>query len=107
MPQDAEGRGLLDFDVNVPSSARVWNYWVGGKDNFPADRAAGEQIPEARRTLDFSKPVAVILIFVRHFVRDAERPYDVVRRLMDPLPSGSYLVMAHAASDGSWTTRAG
>ena len=55
MPQDAEGRGLLDFDVNVPSSAQVWNYWVGGKDNFAADRAAGEQIPEARRTLDFSE----------------------------------------------------
>ena len=53
----------------------------------------------ARRTLDFSAPVAVILIFVMHFVPDAERPYDVVRRLMEPLPPGSYLVMGHAASD--------
>ena len=49
--------------------------------------------------LDFSEPVAVILIFVMHFVPDDERPYDVVRRLMEPLPPGSYLVMAHAASD--------
>jgi hypothetical protein len=53
----------------------------------------------ARRTLDFSDPVAVILIFVMHFVPDAEGPHDIVRRLMEPLPSGSYLVMAHAASD--------
>jgi O-methyltransferase involved in polyketide biosynthesis len=186
------------LDVNVPTSARVWNYWVGGKDHFAADRAAGEQIlqamptlqaiarlsrrfladvvhdlaaergvrqfldigtglptadnthqvaqraapgarivyadydpvvlthakalltstpegktdyiqadvrdPEvilsaARRTLDFSEPVAVILIFVMHFVPEAERPYEVVRRLMEPLAPGSYLVMGHAASD--------
>jgi hypothetical protein len=186
------------FDVTVPTSARVWNYWVGGKDHFAADREAGERILEAmptlraiaqisrrflidvvhdlaaergvrqfldigtglptadnthdvaqraapgarivyadydpvvlthakalltstpegktdyiqadvrdpeviltgaRRTLDFTEPVAVILIFVMHFVPDAEHPYDVVRRLMKPLPPGSFLVMAHAASD--------
>jgi hypothetical protein len=186
------------FDAKVPTSARVWNYWVGGKDNFTADREAAEQIldamptlraiaqmsrrflidavhnlagergirqfldigtglptadnthdvaqraaPDARivyadydpvvlthakalltstpegktdyiqadvrdpeailsaagKTLDFSEPVAVILIFVMHFVLDAERPYDVVRRLMEPLLPGSYLVMGHAASD--------
>ena len=28
----------------VPHSARVWNYWLGGKDNFEADRAVGEQV---------------------------------------------------------------
>ncbi|MEU4217356.1 SAM-dependent methyltransferase [Actinoplanes sp. NPDC026623] len=28
----------------LPHSARVWNYWLGGKDNFAADRALGEQI---------------------------------------------------------------
>jgi hypothetical protein len=186
------------FDEKVPTSARVWNYWVGGKDNFAADREAGEQILEAmptlrviaqmsrrflidavhdlaaergirqfldvgtglptadnthdvaqraapvarivyadhdpvvlahakalltstpegktdyiqadvrdpeailsaaQRTLDFSKPVAVILMMVMHFVPDAERPYEVVRALMRPLPPGSYLVLSHAASD--------
>jgi hypothetical protein len=25
----------------VPHSARIWNYWLGGKDNYPVDRAAG------------------------------------------------------------------
>lgn len=29
---------------SVPHSARVWNYWLGGKDNFAADRALGDQI---------------------------------------------------------------
>ncbi|GAA4225438.1 SAM-dependent methyltransferase [Actinomadura meridiana] len=31
----------------VPQSARIWNYWLGGKDNFPADRAAGDQFVSA------------------------------------------------------------
>jgi hypothetical protein len=31
-----------DFDVSVPHSARIWNYWMGGKDNFAADREAGD-----------------------------------------------------------------
>ncbi|MCK9897904.1 SAM-dependent methyltransferase [Frankia sp. AgB32] len=34
------------FDTSIPHSARVWNYWLGGKDNYPADRAAGDQVFE-------------------------------------------------------------
>jgi S-adenosyl methyltransferase len=30
--------------VQVPSSARVWNYWLGGKDNYTVDRAAGDAV---------------------------------------------------------------
>src|SRR3954467_14419951 len=30
--------------TNVPHSARIWNYWLGGKDNFAADRAVGDQV---------------------------------------------------------------
>jgi O-methyltransferase involved in polyketide biosynthesis len=36
----------VDFNTNVPHSARIWNYWLGGKDNFAADRAAGDQVQE-------------------------------------------------------------
>ena len=32
------------IDMSVPHSARVWNYWLGGKDNFAADRELGDQI---------------------------------------------------------------
>jgi len=28
----------------VPQTARIWNYWLGGKDNFAADRAVGDEI---------------------------------------------------------------
>ena len=30
------------FDETVPHSARIWNYWLGGKDNFAVDREAGD-----------------------------------------------------------------
>jgi len=32
------------IDVSVPHSARIWNYWLGGKDNFAIDRVVGEQV---------------------------------------------------------------
>jgi hypothetical protein len=31
------------IDTTVPHSARIWNYWLGGKDNYAIDRAAGDQ----------------------------------------------------------------
>jgi O-methyltransferase involved in polyketide biosynthesis len=189
------GRG---FDPARPSPARMWNYWVGGKDHFEADRAAAEKIaetmpalpalaksvrvflrdivqslaadygvrqfldlgtglptadnthevaqraapesrivyadddpsvlaharalltssPEGRTdyvqadlrdpdlileaaagTLDFSRPVAILLFAVLHFLPDADDPYQVVRRLLDAVPAGSFLVIVHAPSD--------
>jgi hypothetical protein len=32
------------IDVTVAHNARVWNYWVGGKDHFEVDRAAGDSV---------------------------------------------------------------
>ncbi|CND81578.1 S-adenosyl methyltransferase [Mycobacterium tuberculosis] len=40
---DAGTRPGPEFDDTVPQSARIWNYWLGGRDNYPADRAAGDQ----------------------------------------------------------------
>ena len=31
------------IDTTVPHSARIWNYWLGGRDNYPVDQEAGEQ----------------------------------------------------------------
>jgi S-adenosyl methyltransferase len=33
-----------ELNTGVPQTARIWNYWLGGKDNFPVDRAVGDQI---------------------------------------------------------------
>jgi O-methyltransferase involved in polyketide biosynthesis len=188
----------VEFDAKTPNSARMWNYWLGGKDNFAADREAGDRVidalptmpmvawwarrflddavrklvtvhgvrqfldigsglptadnthevaqraaadarvvyvdhdpvvltharalltssPEGKtdyiqadlrdtgtiveaagQTLDFGQPVAVLVIAVLHFIPDADDPYAVVRRLMDAVPPGSYLVVGHGASD--------
>jgi S-adenosyl methyltransferase len=35
---------LAKLDTTVPHSARIWNYWVGGKDNFAADREVGDKV---------------------------------------------------------------
>jgi O-methyltransferase involved in polyketide biosynthesis len=35
------------IDTSVPHSARIWNYWLGGKDNFEVDRIAGDQFRQA------------------------------------------------------------
>jgi hypothetical protein len=39
-PEDVEPQSGID--TSVPHSARIWNYWLGGKDNYPVDRAAGD-----------------------------------------------------------------
>jgi len=186
-----------DIDTSVAHPARVYDYWLGGKDHFAADRAAAEEVlqvrpgirlnvranraflaravrylageagvrqfldvgtgipsannthevahsvdPEARvvyvdndpivlaharalltsasgrtayidadlrdtaailaqaaETLDFSQPVAVMLIAVLHLIPDADDPWDVVARLMRAVAPGSYLVISHPASD--------
>jgi hypothetical protein len=196
-PKDQDVAAGRAFDPSVPSPARVWNFWVGGKDHFEADRALAERFgevvpkmpliarltrlfladtvsdlaaagirqfldigtglptadnthevaqrlaPEARivyadndpvvlaharalltsspagrtayldadlrdpgkilaqaaETLDFSQPVAVLLVAVLHFIQDADDPYGIVKTLMDGVPSGSYLAILHGASD--------
>jgi hypothetical protein len=188
----------LGIDVSVAHPARVYDYWLGGKDNFAADRIAGDRVlaatpglryrvranraflgrtvrylaaeagirqfldlgtgipsadnthevaqrvaPDARivyvdndpivlrhaqalmrgtregattyieadlrdpgpilqraaATLDFSQPVAVILLGVLHLVSDAEDPWAIVAGLMDAVPPGSYLVISNPALD--------
>jgi hypothetical protein len=42
----AEKDLMAGIDTSVPHSARIWNYWLGGKDNFPVDREAGDQYTE-------------------------------------------------------------
>src|ERR1700744_5632708 len=53
-PGATKGNGggeFRDLDTSVANAARMWNYWIGGKDNFLADRAAGDQVLEAMPAL--------------------------------------------------------
>ncbi len=40
-PNPDAGTGI---DTTVPHSARVWNYWLGGKDNYAVDRETGDAV---------------------------------------------------------------
>ncbi|TDD80444.1 SAM-dependent methyltransferase [Actinomadura darangshiensis] len=62
-------------------------------------RDIDQVLDTARETLDFSRPVAVMLVGVLHCVPDESGPLDIVRRLLAAVPSGSYLVLGHPASD--------
>jgi hypothetical protein len=41
-PSPGQATEPPEIDTEVPNSARIWNYWLGGKDNFPVDREAGD-----------------------------------------------------------------
>ncbi len=55
--------------------------------------------PEVRRLLDLTRPVAVLLVAVLHFLRDEEDPTGIVTRLRDAMAPGSHLVISHATAD--------
>jgi hypothetical protein len=42
-PEGHDGTAGTAIDSTVPHSARIWNYWLGGKDNYAVDREAGDQ----------------------------------------------------------------
>lgn len=76
MPEQSSGKDLeTKLDTKRAHSARVYNY------------------------IDFGAPVALMLLIVLHLIPDADGPYDIVARLLGALPSGSYLALAHPASD--------
>jgi SAM-dependent methyltransferase len=54
---------------------------------------------EAARTLDFTRPVAVLLVAVAHFLDDADDPARVVATLASFLAPGSFVAISHLTSD--------
>jgi SAM-dependent methyltransferase len=69
-------------------------------DYLDADLRDTQQIlDQAVRTLDFSRPVAIMLIAILHAIGDDDDPYGIVAKLIDAVPPGSYLVLSHGASD--------
>jgi hypothetical protein len=54
---------------------------------------------QAAETLDFSRPIGLVLVAILQYIPDAEDPYGIVTRLLSSLPPGSHLVLSHPASD--------
>jgi hypothetical protein len=72
----------------------------GATDYLDADlRDTAKILEHAARVLDFSRPVAVMLVAVLHLIGPDDDPYGIVRQLMAAAPPGSYLLLSHVASD--------
>ncbi|MFC8529173.1 SAM-dependent methyltransferase [Nocardia sp. NPDC057227] len=55
--------------------------------------------PELSATLDLSRPVALSLIAILHFIGDHHRPYELVNTLLSAFAEGSYVLITHATGD--------
>ena len=108
-------------DWRLTNVARIYDALLGGTDNLAPDRDAARQltklIPDAPRAarsnreflvravghlndfIDFSQPVAVLLVAVLHFIHDSEHPWSAVKSITDYLAPGSYLVLSHVTGD--------
>jgi S-adenosyl methyltransferase len=105
------------IDTSVPHSARIWNYWLGGKDNYAVDRAAGDawksQNPEivviARESRAFLQRVVRFLVGeagIRQFLDigtglpTADNTHQVAQRIAPDArvvyADNDPLVLAHA-----------
>jgi hypothetical protein len=58
-------------------------------------RDTGAILGKAGQLLDYTQPVAIMLISIMHAIPDADDPHAVVARLLDAVPSGSYLALSH------------
>ncbi|HEY3501883.1 MAG TPA: SAM-dependent methyltransferase [Actinocatenispora sp.] len=63
------------------------------------DTAAVLGHPDTHRVLDLTRPVAVLLVSVLHFLTDADRPYEVVDGYRRAAARGSMLVITHGSND--------
>ena len=92
----------IDYDPIVLAHARALlaSSEAGATSYIDADlRDTSTILDEASQLLDFTKPVAVTLLAILHAIPEADDPQAIVARLMDAVPSGSYLAISHAGSD--------
>jgi hypothetical protein len=72
----------------------------GVTDYVEADlREPATILAAAARTLDFTKPVAIMLIAVMHLIVDEDDPYGIVGQLTAAMAPGGYLALSQVASD--------
>jgi S-adenosyl methyltransferase len=92
----------VDYDPVVLAHARALldSHGAGATEYIDADlRDTGTILAQARHLLDFTAPVAVILVSILHAIPDADDPHSIVAAVMNAVPSGSYLVISHLGTD--------
>jgi hypothetical protein len=72
----------------------------GATDYLDADlRDTATILDRAAQTLDFSQPVAIVLMAILHLIPDTDEPYRILAQLVGAVPPGSYLALSQIASD--------
>jgi hypothetical protein len=92
----------VDYDPVVLAHARalLTSNPVGATAYIDADlRDTSAILRQAGELLDFSQPVAVTLLAILHVIPDSDDPHAIVARLLDAVPSGSYLAITHSGTD--------
>ena len=92
----------VDYDPVVLAHARalLTSGKTGATQYIDADlRDTGAILGQAGQLLDLSQPVAVTLLMLLHVIPDSEDPHAIVAKLMDALPSGSYLAVSHLGAE--------
>ncbi|WP_246115539.1 SAM-dependent methyltransferase [Trebonia kvetii] len=56
-------------------------------------------LERAARTLDFSRPVAIMLLAILHYIPDLAEASQIVAKLVGAVPSGSFFVVSYAGTD--------
>jgi SAM-dependent methyltransferase len=62
-------------------------------------RDVGTILAEAEKLLDFSQPIGLMLVAILQFIEDKDDPYQIVTRLIEALPPGSFVVISHPPTD--------
>jgi hypothetical protein len=91
----------VDNDPLVLAHARalLTSSAEGVTDYVDADlREPDKILREAARTLDFTHPIAITLIAIVHHITDYDEARSIVNRLVEVVPSGSYLVISHSTN---------
>jgi len=94
----------IDNDPIVVAHARALLADGAHTSVVPADlREPGKLLaaPGVGGVLDFSKPIAVLLVAVLHFIKDSDDPERIVTHLREAVPAGSYLAISHGTQDFS------
>jgi hypothetical protein len=92
----------VDIDPGVVARGREMLAHVPGTAVVEADIRDVDKVlraPETQRLIDFAEPVGVLVVAVTHYLTDEDDPWGMVARYLQPLASGSYLVLSAITRD--------
>lgn len=92
----------VDYDPIVLAHARALliSHEAGATEYIDSDlRDTDTILDQASHLLDFTRPVAVTLVAIVHAIPDSDDPHAIVAKLLDAVPSGSYLALSHMGTE--------